>query len=154
MKALVDTNIFIDALRDRRPFSESAQLMLALAALGELELWMSPAQFGDLTYVLTEGGKRSLAADVTLELRRLRKYVHVCSLGADEVDRALQLGWADLEDALVYEAAASLRADVIVSRNAKDFCGDPNRRIPVLDAATFFAWYEERTGVDYCDIAW
>ena len=149
MRVLLDTNIAIDFLRKREPFHESARLLMALGYLGEFELWISPSQLGDLFYVLTKGGKPALAPAVAEELRRLEKFVHVCTLGEAEAVAALELGWDDLEDALVYQAARSLRADAIVTRNQADFA---QSSIPVFDCDEFFAWCAKETGIEYAVI--
>jgi hypothetical protein len=87
---------------------------------------------------------------VAEELRRLRTFVHVCTFGEEEADAALGLEWGDLEDALVCQAAISIRADAIISRNQGDFAASP---IPVFDCGEFFAWHAEKTGVSYEEIA-
>lgn len=57
MKLLLDTNILLDCMMDRQPFAADARKLLILGALGEVDLWMSPSQFTDAFYLLTEGGK-------------------------------------------------------------------------------------------------
>ncbi len=146
MRVLLDTNIVLDFLRKWEPFYDSARLLLALGYMGEFELWISPSQLGDLSYVLTKGGKPALALPVAEELRRLGGIVHVCTFGEVEALAALELGWSDLEDALVYQAAKSLHADAIITRNQVDFA---RSSIPVFDCDEFFTWCAKETGVEY-----
>ena len=149
MRLLVDTNIIIDCLRKRQPFANSARLLIALGKLGEHELWISPTQLGDTYYLLTDGGKKALAHKVRSELQSLRQAVSVCPFGEQEAGDALSLEWDDFEDALVYEAARSVRADAIITRNQKDF---EKSAIPVFDCDEFFAWFAEEHGVRYAEI--
>ena len=150
MRLLVDTNIVIDCLRKRQPFDEPAKLLLALGKLGEFELWLSPTQLGDAYYLLSDGGKKTLADKVRNELKKLREVVRVCQFGEQEIDRALGLEWPDFEDALVYEAARSIRADALITRNQRDFS---ESAIPVFDCGEFFDWFAERHDVRYAEIA-
>ena len=149
MRLLVDTNIIIDCLRKRQPFADSAKLLLALGKLGEFELWLSPTQLGDAYYLLTDGGKKALSHKVHNELRSLREATRFCLFGEQEVDKALDLEWSDFEDALGYEAARSVKADAIITRNQKDFAESP---IAVFDCNEFFDWYAKEHGINYAEI--
>ena len=150
MRLLVDTNIIIDCLRKRHPHDKSASLLIGLGKLGEFELWISPSQMGDAFYLLTDGGKKSLAHAVYEELQDIRKAVKVCQFGESEVDNALASGWPDFEDALVHEAARFLKADALITRNQKDF---EKSAVPVFDCDEFFDWFAEEHGVHYAEIA-
>ena len=54
-------------------------------------------------------------------LNKLKTFFSVVSLTADNVESALMLQATDFEDALQYFSAANIQADVIVTRNEKDF---------------------------------
>ena len=76
--------------------------------------------------------------------------MHVCSCGREEILRAIDDDWPDLEDAFVYEAARSIKADAIITRNQEDF---EKSKIPVFDCEEFFVWYAQEHGIDYMEIA-
>ena len=149
MNLLIDTNILVDVLRKRDEDYEASRLLLALGKLHEFELWISPSQLGDSSYVLTGGGKRHLAAPVSEELRSLHDFITVCAFGDAEAAAAIDSGWSDLEDALVYQAARSIRADCIITRNQRDFA-DSN--IPAKSSSEFFSWLAETQNVKYSEI--
>ena len=81
MKLLLDTNILLDCMMDRQPFAADARKLLILGALGEVDLWMSPSQFTDAFYLLTEGGKPRLAESVKLRLLKVKRLARICTLG-------------------------------------------------------------------------
>lgn len=81
MKLLLDTNILLDCMMDRQPFAADARKLLILGALGEVDLWMSPSQFTDAFYLLTEGGKPRLAEAVKLRLLKVKRLARICTLG-------------------------------------------------------------------------
>ena len=146
MNLLLDTNILVDVLRKRNCDYDASRLLLALGSLHEFELWISPSQLGDLLYVLTHGGKKSLADPVARELSALLGFVRVCTFGHDDAIAALASGFDDAEDALVAQAAKSIRASAIITRNQADFAASP---IPARSSSEFFAWLEETEGLHY-----
>ncbi len=150
MNLLLDTNIVVDVLRRREFDYRESRLLLALGKLHEFELWISPSQLSDLFYVLTAGGKKRLARAVGEELSALLSFVHVCTLGHEEARAALTCGFYDLEDALVYQAARSVRAEAIITRNQKDFEASP---IPAYSSRELFKWLATEKSLDYGEAA-
>lgn len=146
MRCLVDTNILMDVYLDRTPFSEPAELMLALGLVGELELWSSSSQITDAFYLLSEGGKRSLADRTRSIIKKTRKGVRVCSVGEQEIDAALDSPWEDFEDACLYQCALKVGADAIITRNKSDYL---RSSIKVFDCDELFAYLKLERNIDY-----
>lgn len=146
MRFVLDTNVILDAFLGRKPFDEPALLLLQLGYVGEFELWIGSSQISDLTYILTEGGKPSLAPYCRNVLERLCRIAHIYSTCQDDVLAIAHSTWDDLEDALVYQTAAQVRADAIITRDATGFVRSP---IPIFDCAALFAHLKETRGLDY-----
>ncbi len=149
MRLLVDTNILLDHLLERRPYSSVARMLLIMGKLGEFDLFMSSSQLTDTAYILSDGGKKSRSAEAKQVLRELREYVRLAPLGGGEIDAALESDWDDFEDACVYQAAKAIGADAIITRNKGDY---EKSLIKVLDGDDFFAWMQEEYGVCYADV--
>jgi hypothetical protein len=60
-------------------------------------------------------------------------------LGADVIDKALDLRANDFEDALQYFSAVQANADCLVTRNIKDY---GFAKMEVLNSQTFLAKYK------------
>ena len=150
MKLFLDSNIIVDALVNRNSTHEPAKLLLALGHLGEFDLWVSPTQWTDLFYILSEGGKRSRSAMVTALLKELRTSVRIATMGEQEIDRAMNLGWPDVEDAVVYSTARTIDPVAIITRNKTDFS---HSEIPLYTCEELFEWLRDESGVDYAQIA-
>lgn len=120
MRVMLDSNILIDYLAKRQPFYKSAEMIMVLGYVGELELWFSYGQANDVFYVLTQGAKVPLD-EVKASLKRICSFVHICHAGEGEFDAAIDSAWSDLEDACVYQCALSVKADAVVTRDAKGF---------------------------------
>lgn len=148
-KLLVDTNVLIDYLSMREPFYDEARLLMIVGRVGEFELWMTSSQVTDLIYILSDGGKQSLMPSVLERLRGLRTFVEVFAVGGAEVDRMLASAWKDPEDASMFESALSLKADAIITRNAKDF---ESSLVRAMTAREFFNWLRDEKGVDYQEV--
>lgn len=148
-KLLVDTNVLIDYLSMREPFYDEARLLMIVGRVGEFELWMTSSQVTDLIYILSDGSKQSLMPSVLERLRGLRTFVEVFAVGGAEVDRMLASAWKDPEDALMFESALSLKADAIITRNAKDF---ESSLVRAMTAREFFNWLRDEKGVDYQEV--
>lgn len=149
-KLLVDTNVLIDYLSMREPFYDEARLLMIVGRVGEFELWMTSSQVTDLIYILSDGGKQALMPSVLERLRGLRTFVEVFAVGGAEVDRMLASAWKDPEDALMFESALSLKADAIITRNAKDF---ESSLVRAMTARELFNWLRDEKGVDYQEVA-
>lgn len=148
IKALVDTNVLLDYLAGREPFYASARKLMVFANMGDYELWMSSSQVTDLFYLLS-GGRRSKQMAVKKAIMELRDIVNVCSIGVEEVDRALESPWSDFEDALVHQVAMSFGARCIITRNQADFTMSA---IPTFDCTEFFEWIEEKERIHFEEV--
>lgn len=149
LRLLLDTNVVIDYLDAREPHYEKARLLMLAGYAGEFELWITASQVSDLIYILSEGGSRERMPGVLERLRGLRSFVEVFATGESEVDRMLAASWKDPEDCLLFEAALSLRADAIITRNQKDFEAS---LIKVLDCEEFFEWVKREYSLDYDEV--
>lgn len=149
MKLLVDTNVLLDCMLERQPFAESARLLMLLGELGEFDLFISASQVTDAYYLLTNGGKRGRSEAAKRALLEARKFIRIASVIEREIDAALDSSWDDVEDACVYQAARSIKADAIITRNQKDF---EKSSIKVFDCDEFFAWLKKEKQVDYGEI--
>lgn len=146
MRLLVDTNVLIDYIQDRKPFSDSALKLVMLGAFGEVELWMSSSQVTDSFYILSEGGRCSLAEDAKQALKEIRKVVRVGSVGEADIDAVLDSPWDDVEDACVHQCALKIKADAIITRNLEDF---RRSSVKVFDCEGLFTYLKEEKGLEY-----
>lgn len=150
MKFLVDTNILIDYLRKREPFYSTARKLMIVGFVKEAELWISSSQATDLMYLLSDGGQKSKANQAKHDLKTLRRFINIYSIGEKHFDAAIDSSWLDLEDALVYQAALEIKADAIITRNQRDF---DKSSLKVFDCDELFAFLEKENDVSYEEVA-
>lgn len=145
---VVDNNILIDYLCKREPYDKPANLLMALGAINEFELWMGTSQITDLLYVITEGDAKSKVKYGQGVMRFLKKMLHVFATDEEDWDRVAQSTFGDLEDAFVFQTANRVKADAIISRDKKGFDKSP---IKVLDCDELF-WELLEQGFGYAEV--
>lgn len=119
MKRLfVDTNIVLDLLADRKPFSHAARQLFSLADTQQVTLYVSALTIANTYYVLFHSLKQK---DARAILQRWKTLVEVLSLDEKIVDLALASPFKDFEDGLQYYTAATHQVDAIITRNQADF---------------------------------
>jgi len=131
MKLFIDANVVLDVLLQRSEFVAASQRVLSLCATRKHEGGISSLSVCNLMYVvrrylpLTEARKR---------MRRIVEWLPMIPLGVQDVARALDEDHPDFEDAVQVNCAAQWGAEVIVTRNQKDFA---HASVPVLEPEAF-----------------
>lgn len=143
MRALLDTDIVYDMLC-RLPYDEKGlERMRVMHAFSDVELWISAQSYADLFYLM----HRELDAETAQALLEdTLAWARVCSVEEGDIQHALKARWSDFEDGLVYACAEKVKADFLVTRDAKGFS---RARIPHGTASEFMAFVFEKTNVRY-----
>lgn len=118
MKVLFDTNVVLDLLLDREPFSAPAAQLLSKVEEGELNGYLCATTLTTLHYLLHKalGPTQALA-----QIRTLLSLFEVAPVTRAVLEDALKLEFADFEDAVLHEAARHAGVNYIITRNLKDF---------------------------------
>jgi len=133
VKVLFDTNVVLDQLLDREPHVESAEQLLSLVDAGRLEGLICSTTATTIHYLAA----RAVGAPAAMEyIRKLLSIFDVACVDREVLRSALDLGFADFEDAVIHEAARQAGAAAIVTRNGKDFA---RSELPVLSPAELLA---------------
>ncbi|MFI5162524.1 MAG: PIN domain-containing protein [Sphingobacteriales bacterium] len=129
-RVFIDSDIILDALLKRPGFELPAINLLALAAQSGISAATSSIAFMNVHYFLDKFER----PNKIVLLKNLRSFINIIEIGKDEIDLTLNSNFTDFEDAVQYFAAISAKADVIVTRNIKDY---KQANIPVLTAEQF-----------------
>ncbi len=135
MKVFVDTNILVDFVCNRLPFSEDAKRLFAHGYVGDCQLQTSALSVVNAVYI----GNKYKHEDVKGYLKNISTFVEVVDLRGKAVVDALFSDWKDYEDATQNETAVNAGADCIVTRNKKDF---KDASLPVYTTTELFARME------------
>ncbi|HEY0056891.1 MAG TPA: PIN domain-containing protein [Pedobacter sp.] len=127
----VDTNVIIDLLAKREPFYKDAQDLFTLSDKKEIQLSISSLSFANAYYSIVKHHK---GVDAKRYLAKFKVLVNVLSLEDKAIELALASDFEDFEDGLQYFVAMDNEADIIITRNVKDF---KNSKIPVMTAGEY-----------------
>lgn len=118
IKVFIDTDVIIDFLADRKPFSESAAILFNRIEKNEIEGFTSSQSISNLYYILR---KFDSHRKVVQTLRDLISLIGILPVDQAIIEQALQSGFADFEDGIQNFCAETGQVDVIVTRNIKDY---------------------------------
>lgn len=119
MKVFVDTNVLIDFVCNRTDFYDQAESIFALGLSGKIDICFSDVSVINTLYV---GKKYNYTQDeLCNQLIDILRYCSISSMNDEVVVESLCSEWKDKEDATQYFSAAVSSADVIITRNPKDF---------------------------------
>jgi len=122
VKILVDTNVILDVLLDRHPFSEPAVRLFSLIENSAVEAFLCATTVTTVDYLLNQSLSRAEANEA---LRRLLELFEIAPVNRPVIEEALQGRMADFEDAVLAHSANLINASAIVTRNTKDFKYSP-----------------------------
>lgn len=118
-KIFVDTNVIIDFLADRKPFSDSATNLFSLAAQRKFIIYISAISFNNIYYLLKRQANHNKTINTLIELQNVTRTVEVNEV---IIRKSLHADFNDFEDAIQYFCAASIsNITCLVTRNSKDY---------------------------------
>jgi predicted nucleic acid-binding protein len=115
----IDTNVVLDFLTDRKPFSFPAAVLFDLAIAGEVTAHISAVSYSNIYYLVRKVSSHSEAIRI---LRSLQELTGTADTTTNIIDHALNSGFKDFEDGIQYFSAKSIAGiSGIVTRNTIDF---------------------------------
>ena len=119
LRLFLDTNIIIDLLADRKPFSNSAYILFREAKLNKWKLFTSSNSILTTFYILE---KQLNANDANYAIEIILNRLEIQDLSKKELFLALKSKTEDLEDASQIECANKIgEIDYIITRDKKGF---------------------------------
>jgi predicted nucleic acid-binding protein len=115
----LDTDVIIDFLTDRKPFSEFAARLFTLAEREYLRLYVSALTLANCYFILK---RFSTHTRVISKLSQLAEIVEIREITKKVIIDSLKSDFNDFEDAIQNETAKSdKRINVLLTRNVKDY---------------------------------
>jgi predicted nucleic acid-binding protein len=128
----VDTNILVDLIADRKPFSKNAIGIFKLAEAKKINLFTSSHSIATTYYLLSKYVDQKKLREVLLGLMEV---VQVVEIDQQILKQALMSNFKDVEDAIqLFCASSKSKMECIITRNLKDF---KTSRIKVLSPEVF-----------------
>ena len=132
MRIMFDTDVLMDSIVDREPFTSESVAAIDLCLERGYSCCIAAHTFTNLHYILRKHKNPEERHDALLGL--------LSSFGVVAIDAAklesalLNRDFADFEDCLQHECALAFSADYIMTRNGKDYAYS---RIPAIGPREF-----------------
>lgn len=126
-RLFLDTNIVVDLLDRRELFCHDAVRLFSMAYNKQVQLDVSPMTFSTASFLLRKHGPEG----VRKLLSNFRQLARVSTTDERTVDDSLASQFQDFEDAMQYYSALNAKAEIIITRNGKDFTAS---NLPVMTA--------------------
>lgn len=117
-KIYLDTNVILDLLLDRPPFSNDIAELIEVSAQKSIDLCVSSITITDTSYIVEkfEGQKRARQ-----KIKKILELVTVENVGQSIVKKSSESSFKDFEDGVQNFCAVEAKHKVIVTRDIKGF---------------------------------
>lgn len=133
MVLLIDANILLDVLLDRKEFVKESALIWKLCETRQMKGYVSALTFANIMYIM----RKELTPEKTEEVfRRLNLIFELADFSGSVLEKAVEMKWSDFEDAVQSATAERVHADYVITRNIRDF---GRSKIMALTPAEFLA---------------
>ena len=114
MKVLVDTNVILDTLAIREPYSKQSDIIFDLIAKEDITGYMITSSVTDVYYVL----RKTLSdAESRSKIEGLLDLIQIIEVTKADCLTALKSSMQDYEDALIFVCANREELDFIITRD-------------------------------------
>ncbi len=124
---LLDTNVVIDFITDRKPFSPVAAKLFDYSEKGKIKLYLTAVSYNNTYYILKKLTSHKETIKILKDIERITETIDSTH---EVIKQALESEFKDFEDAIqYYTAKTNKKLDAIISR---DLSGFKLSKIPVL----------------------
>ena len=115
----LDTNVLIDFLANRKPFSIEAAKLFNYSFKNKAIIYAASVSYNNIYYIL----RQSCSHKETIKiLNELHDWSETVDVSKEVISKALTSDFKDFEDGIQYQCAKSIyKIDCIVTRDTKDF---------------------------------
>ena len=115
----LDTNVLIDFLADRKPFSLEAAKLFNYSFKRKVSLYVAAVSYNNIYYILRQSASHSETMKI---LSELQEWAETVDVSKEVIKKALKSDFKDFEDAIQYQSAKTInKIECIVTRDTKDF---------------------------------
>ena len=118
MKLLIDTNVVLDVLCNRKDFVENSSKVFKLCETKKFDGYLSAISVPNIAYILRKELSIEKLKSIIVKLNII---FSIIELKPNDLILATDLDFKDYEDALQSVCAKRIKSDFIITRNTKDF---------------------------------
>jgi len=133
-KVLLDTNVVLDVLLERRPHTAASAAIWTAVETGKAKGLLAAHAVKTVHYLVSR--ERGTAVGQRT-LNTILRVLGVAPVDSKVIQNAIALAWPDFEDAVTAAAAAQAGCDLIVTRDPRGFPHSPVTVLPPEAAVAF-----------------
>ena len=115
----LDTNVIIDVLANREPFSNVSSKLLDYGDKGKLNIYISALSYSNIYYILRKTCSHKEMISLLKDIKAISTTMDVTG---DIINKAIESGLKDFEDAIQFNTALSnKKIQAMVTRDIKGF---------------------------------
>ena len=134
MRVVFDTNIVLDLLLDREPFSNEAEILFGMVEEGRIVGILSATTLTTIHYLVSKSKGKNETTEIVSSLLKL---FEIAGVTRSVLEDALEANDKDYEDSVLYSAAYHSGADLIVTRDRRGFS---NSKVSVMNPKELLAF--------------
>ncbi len=142
MKAMIDTNVILDCMLDRKPFSDDAEAVLEECTRGIHTGCIFASTITDIFYIARKA--MNDLHEIYLLMDDLLEQILLVGVSRKDLMTAMDKRELDFEDCLLSVCAESTGCDVIITRNVKGFS---NSNVPAITPEDFISRHMQRSSL-------
>ena len=131
MKILLDTNIVLDLLLERKSFVDFAEEIFVMIEERKVEGFLCPTSITTIYYLLNKYLDKNRCNEA---MKTLLDLFDIVKIDKKILIKSLENSGSDFEDSVIYTSADFANIDVIITRDKKGF---KNSKIEILSPAEF-----------------
>ena len=135
MIVLIDSNVVLDVLLNRHPFSEDSFVVFQLANLERFTGYVSASAVTDIFYISQKKLGKKGAKEA---IKHMLRIYYPATVTDKDIYKALDLTWDDFEDSVQFTVGERLSVDYIITRDTQHFSSGsipavtPEQFIPII----------------------
>ena len=114
----LDTNMVLDLVSPRPPFTEFAQKIFSRSQRNKIELYVSALSIVNINYLLAKVTDKAQAKQI---LQKIKPLINILPLDDKIIQLAFASDFNDFEDAVQYYTALEYNITTLITRDLKDF---------------------------------
>lgn len=118
MKVLIDTNVILDVLCNRKMYVEDSLKIFKLSETKQIDGYISALSIANIIYIMR---KELSNINIKKILVMLSHIFNIIELNEQDLMEACNLQFNDYEDGIHCNQASRIKADYIITRNIKDY---------------------------------
>ena len=115
---LIDANIILDVLMNRKDFVKDSAIIWKYCEVGRVKGYISALTFANMVYIMR---KQLTPQQIGQLFGKLNLIFEFADITSAVLTKAANMQWDDFEDAIQSATAENVHADYIITRNTKDF---------------------------------